>query len=134
MRVIPDDLAVAGEAQNGPSRLCTATLHALPISCHHTVRSVTYRAYRTLWADEPDRTERWRRISYMDQVSGIGRPLRTMSHGVVNAAIQELEEMGMPEDVMEKHLDNFASLMLWADEWRFITWGRRSEVEDDGHT
>jgi hypothetical protein len=69
----------------------------------------------------------------MDQIFGIGRPLRTMSHAVVNAAIQELEELGLPEDVIEKHLDNFASLMLWADDWRFIRWGRRSEVEGDRH-
>ena len=128
MRVIPDDLNVSTEAPYGPSQPRTATLHALPISCHHTVRSVAYQAFRTLWADEPDRAQRWKRVSNMDQVFGVGRPLWTISKYVVSAAVQEMEEMGMPDDVIKQHLDNFACLMLWADGWGFVRWNRRSEA------
>ena len=131
MRVIPDGLAIPNDASYGPSKPRTATLHTLPISCHHTVRSVAYQAYRTLWADEPDRAERWRRVSNMDQVFGVGRPLRTMSGAVVEAAIHEMHEMDMPKDHIKQHLDNFAALMLWADRWGFIRWGRPSEREAD---
>ena len=124
MRVIPEDLAILAEAPQGPLEPRTATLHTLPISCHHTVRSVAYRAYRTLWATEPDRPERWRRVGNMDEVFGIGRPLRTICKQVLAAAIQEMEEMGMPKGVIRQHLDDFAYLMLWADSWGFVRWGR----------
>jgi hypothetical protein len=60
----------------------------------------------------------------MDQVFGVGRPLRTIGQKVVDAAVQEMEEMAMPKDVIRQHLDNFAALMLWADEWGFVRWGR----------
>jgi uncharacterized ubiquitin-like protein YukD len=127
MRVIPnDDLPVTTEAQQGPSDPRTASLHDLPISDDHTVRSVSQHAFKTLWIDEPDRRQRWNRIGNMDKVFGRGRPLRTISDGVVKAAIQELREMAMPEDHIKQHLDNFAVLMLWADDWRFIRWGRPS--------
>ena len=124
MRVIPDDLAIQTEALQRPLEPRTATLYTLPISCHHTVRSVAYLAYSTLWATEPDRAERWRRIGNMDQVFGIGRPLRTISKQVLSAAIQEMEEMGMSEEVITQHLDDFACLMLWTDRWGFVRWGR----------
>ena len=123
MRVIPDDLVITIEAQESPSKPRTATLHALPISCHHTVRSVAYQAYRALWRDEPDRAERWHRISNMDQVFGIGRPLRTISKQVYSAAIHEMQEMGMPWPVVEQHLKDFGSLMTWAVEQGFAEWG-----------
>lgn len=127
MRVPKDFKGVTAEAPYGPSQPRTATLHALPTPCHHTVRSVAYRAYRTLWADEPDRAERWHRVSNMDQVFGIGRPLRTMSGDVIKAAIQEMEEMGMPEDVIMQHMDNFAALVLWAGDNGFFGWACRDE-------
>jgi hypothetical protein len=60
----------------------------------------------------------------MDQVFGVGRPLRTISEQVVTAASQEMEEMGVPDEVIRQHLDNFAALMLWADDWGFVRWGR----------
>jgi len=115
------------EATYGPLQPRTATLLALPMSCRHTVRSVAQEAYRTLWAALPDRAERWRRVSNMDQVFGIGRPLVTISKQVVASAVQEMEEMGMPEPVIKQHLDNFASLMLWADGWGFVRWNRPSQ-------
>ena len=49
-----------------------------------------------------------------------------MSHGVVQAAIREMHEMDMPEDHIKQHLDNFAALMLWADDGGFVRWGRPS--------
>ena len=85
---------------------------------------MAYTAYRTLWADEPDKAKRWKRISNMDQVFGAGRPLRTMSHAVVQAAIREMHEMEMPEDHITQHMDDFATLMIWADDFGFIRWGR----------
>ena len=63
----------------------------------------------------------------MDQVFGIGRPLRTISKQVYSAAIQEMQEMGMPCPVVEQHLKDFGALMLWADAWGFIRWGRPTE-------
>lgn len=60
----------------------------------------------------------------MDQVFGVGRPLRTITEAVVAAAVYEMKEMGMCEEVIRQHLDNFACLMLWADDWGFIRWGR----------
>ena len=127
MRVTPDFTCSPNETQYGPSQPRTATLLTLRISCHHTVRSVAQQAYRSLWAGEPDRAERWHRVGNLDQVFGIGRPLRTISKQVVSAAIQEMGEMGMSEDVVRQHLDNFACLMLWADEWGFVRWGRSTE-------
>lgn len=127
MRVIPDDLTVSAEAHEGPVQPHTATLHALPISCHHTVRSVAYQAYSSLWRDQPDRAERWHRISNMDQVFGVGRPLRTMSNAVVQAAMAEMREMEVPEEDIKLHMDNFAALMLWADDWGFVRWNRGSK-------
>lgn len=129
MRVIPDDLTVSAKAQQGPPQPRTATLHALPISYHHTVRSVAYQAYRSLWRNEPDRAQRWHRVSNMDQVFGVGRPLRSMSNVVVHAAIREMEEMEVPAEDIKQHLDNFAALMLWADRWGFIRWGRSSTAQ-----
>lgn len=111
------------EAQQRPLEPRTAALLALPLSSSHTVRSVAQEAYRTLWADEPDRAERWRRVGNMDQVYGVGRPLRTITKTVIGAAFQEMEEMGMPEDVIRQHLEDFACLMLWADQYGFVRWG-----------
>lgn len=127
MRVIPDDLTILTEAQEGSSEARTAPLLTLPISCHHTVRSVAQEAYRSLWTDGPDRAERWRRVSNMDQLFGVGRPLRTMSNAVVQAVIREMGEMEMPEEVIRQHLDDFGCLMLWADDWGFVQWGRQSD-------
>ena len=123
MRVLPDVLAFPTKARQSSSQPRTAHLLTLTISCHHTARSVAQEAYGTLWATEPDRAERWRRIGNMDQVFGIGRPLRTISKQVVGAAIQQMEEIGMPEEVITQHLDDFACLMLWADGWGFVRWG-----------
>lgn len=114
------------EDPQSPLEPRTAALLAMPMSWCHTVRSVAQEAFRTLWAEEPDRAERWRRVGNMDQVFGVGRPLRTISNNVVAAAIQEMEEMGMPETDIRQHLDNFACLMLWADHWGFVRWGRSS--------
>ena len=102
---------------------------SFPISCRHTVRSVAQEAYRTLWADEPDRATRWHRVRNMDLVFGVGRPLATFTNEVRERAILELEEMGMSEHAIRQHLANFADLMLWADGWGFVRWGRPSERE-----
>jgi hypothetical protein len=59
----------------------------------------------------------------MDQVYGVGRPLRTITKNVIGAAFQEMEELGMPDDVIMQHLDDFACLMLWADQHGFVSWG-----------
>lgn len=123
MRVSQHGSSNTAEAQEGPSEPHTATLLTVPISCHHTARSVAQEAYRTLWADEPDRADRWRRVSNMEQVFGVGRPLRTISKSVLAAAIREMGEMGMSEPVVRQHLDDFACLMLWADRWGFVKWG-----------
>lgn len=115
MRVTPPRFTSnTTEALYGPSQPRTATLLTLRISRHHTVRSVTQQAYRTLWASEPDRAERWRRVSNMDQVLGVGRPLRTISQQVFAAAISEMKEMDMPWPVIEQHHGDFGSLMTWA--------------------
>jgi hypothetical protein len=96
----------------------------LPISSCHTVRSVAQEAFRTLWAGEPDRADRWRRIGNMDQVYGVGRPLRTITKDVIGAVYREMVEMGMPGDVIQQHLEDFARLMFWADAHGFIRWSR----------
>lgn len=128
MRVIPDDdLTVSTEAQRGPSQPRTASLLTLPVSRYHSVRSVAQHAFKTLWNDEPDRAERWSRVERMDRHFGIGRPIRTISQGVLGATIREMGEIGMKEDVVLEHLDNFAALMLWADAWGFIRWARRPD-------
>lgn len=127
MRVPHDFKDNLTEAPCSPSEARTATLLALPMSRRHTVRSVAQEAYRTLWATEPDRAERWRRVTNMDQVFGVGRPLRTISRQVLGAAIHEMEEMGIPEEAIKQHLDNFACLMLWADGWGFVRWNRPSK-------
>ncbi len=124
MRVPHDLKGNPTEAQQRPLEARTATLLTLPTSCHHTVRSVAQRAYMTLWGIQPVRAERWQRVSNMDQVLGVGRPLRTITKSVLAEAIRELEEMGMPEDAIERHVSNFASLMVWADHGGFVWWGR----------
>ena len=113
------------DACQGHQERAGAPLGSFPISCRHTVRSVAQEAYRTLWADEPDRAERWHRVSNMDLVFGVGRPLATFNNEVRERAIQDLEELGMPEHAIRQHLANFAALMLWADGWGFVRWGRR---------
>lgn len=107
----------------GPAKPRTATLLALGISGHHTVRSVAQQAYRTLWATLPDRAERWRRVGNMDEVFGIGRPIRTISKEVYAAAIQEMLEIGMPWPVIEQHLEDFGALLTWAVGRGFAQWG-----------
>jgi hypothetical protein len=124
MRVPDDRNAAATKGLDGPSRPHTAALLTLPVSWHHTVRSVAQQAFKTLWAEEPDRAERWRRVGNMDQIFGVGRPLRSISKVVVDAAVHEMHEIGMPEDDVGQHLDNFACLMIWADMHNFIRWGR----------
>ena len=127
MRVIPnDDLPVPTEAQQSASQPRTASLHALPILCHHTVRSVSQHAFKTLWIDEPDRRERWNRIGNMDQAFGTGRPLRTISKSVLDAALCELWAMGMSDDVVKQHFDDLACLMIWAESRRFLQWAAKS--------
>ena len=124
MRVIPnDDLPVPTEAQQSASQPRTASLHTLPISCHHTVRSVSQQAFKTLWIDESDRRERWNRIGNMEQVFGVGRPLRAISKEVYTAAIHEMNEMGMPWPVIEQHLSDFGFLMTWAVGRGYVEFG-----------
>ena len=113
------------DACQGHQERAGARLGSFPISSRHTVRSVAQEAYRTLWADEPDRAERWHRVRNMDLVFGVGRPLATFNNEVRERAIQDLEELGMPEHAIRQHLANFAALMLWADGWGFVRWGRR---------
>ena len=122
MRVPHDIESNPTEAPHGPPQPRTATLLTLPISCRHTVRSVAQEAYRTLWATEPDRAERWCRVGNMDQVLGVGRPLWTISKHVLGAAIQAMEEMGMSEGDIEQHFHTFGSLMIWADQRDFYAW------------
>ncbi len=131
MRVPHDLKGSPTEANYGPSQPRTAPLLALPIWCHHTVRSVAQEAYRTLWADQPDRAERWRRVSNMDQLFGVGRPLRTITRQVIGAVYREMAEMGMSEEIIYQHADDFACLMRWADDWGFVRWDRRAEVGDN---
>lgn len=120
---VSDDLERAlAEAPYGPVERRTAALLTLPISCHHTVRSVAQRAFKTLWTEEPDRAERWRRIGNMDEVFGNGRPLRTISKEVVAATIGEMMEIGMPDLVIQQHLDDFRFLSAWAYQRGFVEW------------
>jgi hypothetical protein len=80
-----------------------------------------------LWADEPDRAERWRRVGNMDQVYGVGRPLHTITKEVIQEVYREMVEMGMPGDAITQHLEDFACLMHWADEWGFVEWSRPTD-------
>lgn len=80
-----------------------------------------------MWATEPDRAERWRRVSNVDQVLGVGRPLVTITKHVLAAAWGEMEELGMPEEVVYQHFEDFKWLMLWADDWGFVRWYRPSD-------
>jgi hypothetical protein len=125
---VPNDLeGNPTEALCGPSQPRTATLLTLPISGHHSVRSVAQEAYSTLWADEPDRAERWRRVGNMDQVYGVGRPLHTITKEVIQEVYREMVEMGMPGDAITQHLEDFACLMFWADAWGFVEWSRPTD-------
>ena len=123
MRVSDDLERGSGEAPYGSSGPRSAALLTLPISRHHTVRSVAQRAFKKLWTEEPDRAERWRRIGNMDEVFGIGRPLRTISKPVIAAAIGEMKEMGIPGPHIDEHLKDFGSLMTWAVGQDFAEWG-----------
>ena len=123
MRVSDDVKCNLTEAPYGPSEPRTASLIPFPSSSRHTVRSVAQEAYRTFWATEPDRPERWRRVGNMDQLFGVGRPIRTISKEVFAAAIQEMHEIGMPGPDIGQHLDDFGALMTWAVERRFAEWG-----------
>lgn len=64
----------------------------------------------------------------IDQVLGVGRPLRTITRQVLGAAYGEMEEMGMEEEVIYQHFDDFKWLMLWADDWGFVEWSQPSEA------
>jgi hypothetical protein len=77
-----------------------------------------------LWTDEPDRAERWRRIGNMDQLYSVGRPLRTITKDVIGAVYREMIDMHMPGDVITQHLEDFATLMFWADAHGFVRWSR----------
>lgn len=79
-----------------------------------------------MWIEEPDRADRWRRVGNMDQVYGVGRPLRTITKEVIQAVFKEMAEMGMPGDVISQHLEDFACLMSWADTHGFVRWARCS--------
>jgi hypothetical protein len=59
----------------------------------------------------------------MDQVFGVGRPLGTISRHVLVAAVREMDEMGISQDVIDQHFAEFRCLMLWADDWGFVKWG-----------
>lgn len=99
------------------------TLVSLPMSRHHTVGSVSQEAYRTLWAPLPDRGERWQRVRNVGLVLGMTTPLNEIGKGLLGATIIEMGQLGMPEAVVDQHLDNFACLMLWAHGWGFVRWG-----------
>jgi hypothetical protein len=121
---VSDDREIAStEAPYGPLEPRTATLLTLPISRHHTVRSVAQRAFKRLWTEEPDRAERWRRVGNMDEVFGVGRPLRTISKPVIAAAIREMQETAMPGPVIQQHLEDFRFLLTWAFQRGFVDWG-----------
>lgn len=124
MRVLDDRNAAATKGLRGPSRRHTATILTLPMSWNHTVRSVAQEALKTLWADEPDRAERWRRIGNMEQLYGVGRPLRTITKDVIAAVYREMLDLRMPGDVITRHLEDFATLMFWADAHGFVRWSR----------
>ena len=124
MGVPPDHNHLQPRASRSAVEPPTATLLSLPTSRHHSVRSVAQEAFKTLWADEPDRAERWRRIGNMDQLYGVGRPLGTITKEVIGAVFQEMLEMGMPGDVVRQHLEDFATLMFWADAHGFVRWTR----------
>jgi hypothetical protein len=79
-----------------------------------------------LWAAEPDRAERWRRVCNIDQVFGVGRPLRTITKQVLGAAYGEMEEMGLSEEVIFQHFEDFKWLMWWADDFGFVEWSQPS--------
>ena len=123
MGVSGDLESAPAKASYGPSQPRTANLLTLPISRHHTVRSVAQGAYSSLWTEEPDRAERWRRVGNMDEVFGVGRPLRTISKPVVAAAIREMQETAMPGPVIQQHLDDFRFLLTWAFQCGFVYWG-----------
>jgi hypothetical protein len=74
MRAPPDCKGTQRSVPWGLLQTPTATLLKLPTSDYHTVRSVSQEAYSDLWDTEPDRAERWLRVSNMDQVFGVGRP------------------------------------------------------------
>lgn len=112
------------DACQGHQERARAPHGSFPISSRHTVRSVAQEAYGALWANEPDRAVRWHRVSNMDLVFGVGRPLVTFNNEVRERGIKDLEEMGMPEHAIRQHLANFADLMLWADGWGFVRWSR----------
>jgi hypothetical protein len=114
MRVPNEFECYPAEAPQGPLKRHTAALIPFPMSYRHTARSVSQEAYRTLWATLPDRAEKWRRIGNMDQVLGVGRPIHTISKQVFATAIEDMQQLGMPEDVIGQHLEDFGSLMTWA--------------------
>jgi hypothetical protein len=58
----------------------------------------------------------------MDQLYGVGRPLRTITKDVIAVVYREMIHMRMPGDVITQHLQDLADLMFWADAHGFIKW------------
>lgn len=114
------------EAFKGLSQGHTTTVTALPTSGHHSIGSVAQEAYRTLWVAEPDRNERWQRVRGLSLLIGLRTPLFGISKGALGAALIKMRALGLSEEVVDQHLDNFACLMLWADQQGFVRWGRSS--------
>ena len=112
------------DACQGHQERAGAPHSSFPMSYRHSVGSASQEAYRALWTAEPDRAERWARVHTVGLIVGLGTPLRAITSQVRNRAIWELGERGMSDADIARHLDNFACLMLWADGWGFVRWGR----------
>jgi hypothetical protein len=61
----------------------------------------------------------------MGLMIGMGRPLYRISRPILGAAMVVMQREGVSEDVIDQHLDNFASLMLWAEGLGFVDWADR---------
>lgn len=115
------------QAPQGPLEPHTATILTFPVSCRHTVRSVSQEAYKTLWAIQPDRAERWLQVRNMDLMYGVGRPLSTITKEVIAVAVEDMKKVGMKGNVIIQHLETFACLMFWAGDHGFVRWSEPSE-------
>ena len=102
---------------------------SFPMSYRHSVGSASQEAYRALWTAESDRAERWARVRTVGLIVGLGTPLRAITTPVRNRAIWVMRERGMSKADIARYLDSFACLMLWADGWGFVRWGRSSELD-----
>ena len=123
----PSELPFDGlkvDASQGHQERAGAPHGSFPISYRHSVGSASQEAYRALWTASPERAERWARVRTVGLIVGMGTPLRAINTPVLNRAIWEMGERGMSKADIDQHLDDFAYLMLWADGWGFVRWGR----------